>query len=199
MGEPVCFFYPKSRWEAMAMDFTLGILVDNEAGVLARVASLFSRRGYNIQSLAVGPTDDPGTSWITLRAEGEDAVRVQMQRQLGKLVEVVGVYHMTEGSSVERELALIKVRTDTGRRAEGMQIAQTFRAGVIDVNPSSVVLETTGDSGKVNALIDVMREFGVLEVARTGAVAMLRGPGVLREDPEDGRSPPDELPQAQVR
>ncbi len=180
------------------MEFTLGILVDNEAGVLARVASLFSRRGYNIQSLAVGPTDDPGTSWITLRAEGEDAVRVQMQRQLGKLVEVVGVYHMTEGISVERELALIKVSTGD-RRAEVMQIAQTFRAAVIDVSPSSVVLETTGDRGKVNALIEVMHEFGVLEVARTGAVAMLRGPGVFREDVEDGRAPPDDLRKTETR
>ncbi len=180
------------------MEFTLGILVDNEAGVLARVASLFSRRGYNIQSLAVGPTDDPGTSWITLRAEGEDAVRVQMQRQLAKLVEVVGVYHMTEGSSVERELALIKVRTDGGRRAEVMQIAQTFRAAVIDVSPRSVVLETTGDSGKVNALIEVMHEFGVLEVARTGAVAMLRGPGVFLEA-QDDRSLPEDVLRTQAR
>ncbi len=177
------------------MEFTLGILVDNEAGVLARVASLFSRRGYNIQSLAVGPTDDPGTSWITLRAEGGEAVRIQMQRQLDKLVEVVGVYHMAEGTSVERELALIKVRTDGGRRAEVMQIAQTFRAGVIDVSPRSVVLETTGDSAKVNALIEVMRDFGVLEVARTGAVAMLRGPGAL---PGDGAAQGDR-PEAQAR
>ncbi len=181
------------------MEFTLGILVDNEAGVLARVASLFSRRGYNIQSLAVGPTDDPGTSWITLRAEGEDAVRIQMQRQLGKLIEVVEVYHMEEGVSVERELALIKVRTDSGRRAEVMQIAQTFRAAVIDVSPTSVVLETTGDSGKVNALIEVMHEFGVLEVARTGAVAMLRGPGVFLEEGADGRSPPEDIAQTEAR
>ena len=177
------------------MEFTLGILVDNEAGVLARVASLFSRRGYNIQSLAVGPTDDPGTSWITLRAEGGEAVRIQMQRQLDKLVEVVAVYHMAEGTSVERELALIKVRTDGGRRAEVMQIAQTFRAGVIDVSPRSVVLETTGDSAKVNALIEVMRDFGVLEVARTGAVAMLRGPGAL---PGDGAAQGNR-PEAQAR
>ena len=112
------------------MEFTLGILVDNEAGVLARVASLFSRRGYNIQSLAVGPTDDPGTSWITLRAEGEDAVRVQMQRQLGKLVEVVGVYHMTEGISVERELALIKVQVDPALRG---QRRQAFGSGFKNV------------------------------------------------------------------
>ncbi len=181
------------------MEFTLGILVDNEAGVLARVASLFSRRGYNIQSLAVGPTDDPGTSWITLRAEGGEAVRIQMQRQLDKLVEVVAVYHMTEGSSVERELALIKVRTDGGRRAEVMQIAQTFRAAVIDVSPRSVVLETTGDSGKVNALIEVMRDFGVLEVARAGAVAMLRGPGVFRSAGEDDASPAEEFPETQAR
>lgn len=168
------------------MEFTLGILVDNEAGVLARVASLFSRRAYNIQSLAVGPTDDPGTSWITLRAEGEDAVRVQMQRQLGKLVEVVEVHHMAGGVSVERELALIKVQAGSGRRAEVMQIAQTFRAAVIDVSPDSVVLETTGDPHKVNALIEVMHEFGVTEVARTGAVAMLRGPAAADSD----RSPP---------
>ncbi len=177
------------------MEFTLGILVDNEAGVLARVASLFSRRGYNIQSLAVGPTDDPGTSWITLRAEGGDGVRIQMQRQLDNLVEVVAVYHMAEGASVERELALIKVRTDGGRRAEVMQIAQTFRAAVIDVSPRSVVLETTGDSAKVNALIEVMRDFGVLEVARAGAVAMLRGPGVFRGDGEEAEG---DRPQAQA-
>lgn len=171
------------------MEFTLGILVDNEAGVLARVASLFSRRGYNIQSLAVGPTEEPGTSWITLRAVGEDAVREQMQRQLDKLVEVCAVYHMAEGVSVERELALIKVLTGE-RRPEVLQIAQTFRASVVDVAPNTVVLETTGDSGKVQALLEVMAEFGVLEVVRTGHVAMLRGAGVLSETQGGPRSPP---------
>lgn len=182
------------------MEFTLGILVDNEAGVLARVSSLFSRRGYNIQSLAVGPTDDPGTSWITLRAEGEDAIRVQMQRQLGKLIEVVAVYHMAEGISLERELALIKVRTHSGRRSEVMQIAQTFRAAVIDVSPESVVLETTGDTGKVNALIEVMREFGILEVARTGAVAMLRGQSAGPALTDGGRAPPPgAFPESEAR
>ena len=171
------------------MEFTLGILVDNEAGVLARVASLFSRRGYKIQSLAVGPTEEPGTSWITLRAVGDDAVREQMQRQLDKLVEVCAVYHMSEGVSVERELALIKVRTGD-RRHEVLQIAQTFRASVVDVAPSTVVLETTGDSGKVQALLEVMAEFGVLEVARTGPVAMLRGADVLSEAQDVSRLPP---------
>ena len=171
------------------MEFTLGILVDNEAGVLARVASLFSRRGYNIQSLAVGPTEEPGTSWITLRAVGDDAVREQMQRQLDKLVEVCAVYHMADAVSVERELALIKVRTGE-RRPEVLQIAQTFRASVVDVAPSTVVLETTGDSAKVQALLEVMAEFGVLEVARTGPVAMLSGAEVLSEAQGGPRSPP---------
>ena len=173
------------------MEFTLGILVDNEAGVLARVASLFSRRGYNIQSLAVGPTEEPGTSWITLRAVGDDKVREQMQRQLDKLVEVCAVYNMSEGVAVERELALIKVSTGE-RRHEVLQIAQTFRASVVDVGRDTVVLETTGDAGKVQALLEVMSEFGVLEVARTGPVAMLRGREVLAEVQDGSRPPPRE-------
>lgn len=176
------------------MEFTLGILVENEPGVLARVASLFGRRGYNIQSLAVGPTDDPTTSWITMRATGDETIRLQMQRQLGKLIEVLRVFHMAEGQSVQRELALVAVRTERGQRPEILQIAQTFRATVVDVGTQTAVLETTGDPGKVNALIEVLAEFGIVEVARTGIVAMLRDPAALQsgEQAADGavRPPP---------
>ena len=173
------------------MPFTLGVLVDNESGVLARVAGLISRRGYNIQSLAVGPGAESGTAWITLCAAGDDAVRAQVERQLAKLVEVCAVRHMAQGSAVERELALIKVRTQ-GRRPEVLQVAETFRAAVVDLGAGTVVLEATGATTKVDALLDVLGEFGVLEVARTGPVAMLRGEDLLCEPEaaEGGRPPP---------
>lgn len=158
------------------MKHTLSVLVENKSGVLSRVASLFSRRGYNIDSLAVGVTEDPEISRITLVVHGDDRVLEQVTKQLNKLVDVIKVSDFSSDDAVERELALIKVSADSENRAEIVQIADIFRAKVIDVSPKSMVIEVTGDDGKVDAIEKLLRQFGIKEVVRTGKIAMVRGP-----------------------
>lgn len=158
------------------MKHTLSVLVENKSGVLSRVASLFSRRGYNIDSLAVGVTEDPEISRITLVVHGDDRVLEQVTKQLNKLVDVIKVSDFSSDDAVERELALIKVSADSENRAEIVQIADIFRARVIDVSPKSMVIEVTGDDGKVDAIEKLLRQFGIKEVVRTGKIAMVRGP-----------------------
>lgn len=158
------------------MKHTLSVLVENKSGVLSRVASLFSRRGYNIDSLAVGVTEDPEISRITLVVHGDDRVLEQVTKQLNKLVDVIKVSDFSSDDAVERELALIKVSADSENRAEIVQIADIFRARVIDVSPRSMVIEVTGDDGKVDAIEKLLRQFGIKEVVRTGKIAMVRGP-----------------------
>jgi acetolactate synthase-1/3 small subunit len=155
---------------------TLSILVENRAGVLSRVAGLFSRRGFNIESLAVGVCEEPNMSRITVVAFGDDAQIEQVKKQLNKLIDIVKVSDITYRDHVARELALIKVNAETGAaRAEIMQIATIFRAKIIDVGTRTVVLEVTGDSEKIDALETLLRQYGIKELVRTGKIAILRG------------------------
>jgi acetolactate synthase I/III small subunit len=158
------------------MKHTLAILVENKSGVLSRVASLFSRRGYNIDSLAVGVTEDPEISRITIVVHGDDLVLEQVTKQLNKLVDVIKVSDLGGDDTVERELALIKVSADADTRAEIIQIANIFRARIVDVAPKSMTVEVTGDEGKVEAIEKLLRQFGIKEMVRTGKIAMVRGP-----------------------
>ncbi len=154
----------------------LSILVENRAGVLSRVAGLFSRRGFNIESLAVGVCEEPNMSRITVVAYGDDAQIEQVKKQLNKLIDIVKVSDITYRDHVARELALIKVNAETGAsRAEIMQIATIFRAKIIDVGTRTVVLEVTGDSEKIDALEKLLRHYGIKELVRTGRIAILRG------------------------
>jgi len=155
---------------------TLSVLVENRPGVLTRVAGLFARRGYNIDSLAVGMTENPAISRMTIVVEGDEHVIQQVSRQLNKLVDVIDVKDITSEPYVERELILIRVNADPSIRGEIMQIVDIFRARIVDIGKDSLIIEATGDLGKINAIESSMKPFGILEVVRTGKVAMVRGP-----------------------
>lgn len=157
----------------------LAVLVDNSAGVLTRIASLFSRRGFNIESLAVGETQDPAISRITVIIPCDTRVLDQVIQQLQKLECVHSVSLLPSSASVRRELMLLKVRADASTRSEVMQIASVFRARVIDVGRESITLELTGENDKTQALLALMEDFGVLEMARTGSIALQRGPSTI--------------------
>lgn len=156
------------------MQHTITVLVENEFGVLSRVAGLFSGRGYNIESLTVAETTDKSVSRITLVTNGDDRVVEQIEKQLYKLIGVIQVTDFDEVPRVERELALIKVRGSDRTRAELMTIVDVFRGKIIDVGPESYVVEVTGDVGKINAILEVLTPLGIIETVRTGRVAMHR-------------------------
>ncbi|MBM3504754.1 MAG: acetolactate synthase small subunit [Alphaproteobacteria bacterium] len=160
---------------------TIAVLVDNEPGVLARIIGLFSGRGYNIESLTVSETDPVNRlSRITIVTSGTPMVIEQIKAQLSRLVPVKRVSDLTtDGPSVERELALVKVRGKSEPRVESLRIADIFRARVVDSTTESFVFELTGSTDKVDAFVDLMRPLGLIEVARTGIVAISRGPGAL--------------------
>ncbi len=153
---------------------TFVVLVEDKPGVLDRVASLFRRRGYNIESLAVGHTDKPGVSHITVVMNADDRIARLVEANLYKLVNVLDVQDVSNAPSVTRDLALIKVRAGHDRRAEVLQVAEVFRARVVDVSPEALIFEITGTEDKINSLVDVLRQFGILGLARTGRVAMVR-------------------------
>ena len=155
---------------------TISVLVENKFGVLSRVAGLFSARGYNIESLSVGETLDPSVSRMTIVVTGDEFVIEQVTKQLHKLIDVIKVNDFTDESHVERELVLIRVNAEPQHRTEVMRTADIFRARVIDVTPVSFVLEATGDEGKIEALLELLRPIGIQEVVRTGKVAITRGP-----------------------
>jgi acetolactate synthase I/III small subunit len=157
------------------MRHTISVLVENEFGVLARVAGLFSGRAFNIESLSVAETLDPTVSRITLVTRGDDQVLAQVEKQLHKLVPVIKVTDFTETPHVERELVLIKVAADDKSRSEILNIADVFRAKIVDVTRRSYVIEATGAEDKVNALIELLKPIGITEIVRTGKVAMFRG------------------------
>ncbi len=160
---------------------TLSVLVENRPGVLSRVTGLFSRRGFNIESLAVGVCEEPGMSRITIVCIGDDAQIEQVMKQLNKLIDVIKVSDLTENDRVERELALIKVNAEPGSsRAEIMQLASIFRAQIIDVGSRSLVLSVAGDTKKIDALEKLLRQYGVKELVRTGTIAILRGSKTVR-------------------
>jgi acetolactate synthase I/III small subunit len=155
---------------------TLSVLVENRAGVLSRVAGLFSRRGFNIESLAVGTCEEPNMSRITIVMNGDDSQVEQVMKQTNKLIDVIKVSDLTERESVERELALIKVVAEPGTsRAEILQIADIFRAQVVDVGSRTLVLQVAGDTVKIDALEKLLRQYGIKELVRTGKIAILRG------------------------
>jgi len=154
---------------------TLAVLVENQPGVLSHVAGLFSRRGYNIESLAVGETEDPSVSRITLVVEGDEKVIEQVSKQLNKQVEVIKVNDITNEEIVERQLLLVKVAADTAVRQEIMQIVEIFRCRIVDIGRRSLIVEATGDEEKIEAIIKSLRPFGIQELVRTGKVAMVRG------------------------
>ncbi|HHV71008.1 MAG TPA: acetolactate synthase small subunit [Clostridia bacterium] len=159
---------------------TLSVLVENHPGVLVRVAGLFSRRGFNIESLTVGITDNPKISRMTIVVEGDNHTLEQVTKQLNKLINVLKVSDISQEESVHRELVLIKINAEPSRRSEIMQIVETFRAKIIDFGKNSVIIEITGDSSKIDALIELVREFGIKEVVRTGKVALVRGNRTLK-------------------
>jgi len=162
---------------------TLSVLVENKAGVLSRVTGLFSRRGFNIESLAVGPCEEPGMSRITIVVIGDDEKIEQVMKQLNKLIDIIKVSDLTENERVERELALIKVTAEQGTsRAEIMQIASIFRAQIVDVGAKSLILQVIGDTQKIDALEKLLRQYGVKEFVRTGTVGILRGSKTVTSD-----------------
>lgn len=157
------------------MRHTLAVLVENKFGVLSRVAGLFARRGYNIDSLAVGVTENPNVSRMTLVVRGDDHVVEQVSKQLNKLIDVIRVTDLDADESVERELALIKVKSDKDTRAEIIQIVDIFRARIVDVASKSIIIEVTGDEEKIAAIEKLLKPFGIKELVRTGRIALTRG------------------------
>ncbi len=154
---------------------TLSVLVENHAGVLSRVAGLFSRRGFNIDSLAVGVTENPDISRITIVVDGDEYVVEQVSKQLNKLIDVIKIKQLDKLDSVSRELALIKVSASAATRAEIIQIVGIFRANIVDVSKNTLTIEISGGSNKVAALEDMLKQFGIKEIVRTGTIAIERG------------------------
>lgn len=154
---------------------TLAVTVENRPGVLTRVTTLIRRRGYNIESLTVGTTEDPGISRMTIVVEGDDTVIEQVSKQLYKLVDVIKVVDISHEGLVDRELVLIKVKADNNVRADIVQLVDIFRARIVDIGRTSLIVEATGDRRKIDALEDSFRPFGIIELVRTGKVAMVRG------------------------
>ncbi len=154
---------------------TLSVLVEDVPGVLARIASLFSRRGFNIESLAVGPTEQQGVSRMTIVVSVEDLPREQVTKQLNKLVNVLKIIELDEEQSVQRELILVKVAATRETRSHILETVQLFRAKVVDVAPDAVTIEATGNTGKLRAMLNVLEPFGIKELVQSGAVAVSRG------------------------
>jgi len=161
------------------MRFVIAVYVENTYGVLARVSGLFMRRGYNIDSLTVGETDDPNFSRITITLDGDDQLCEQIINQLYKLHTVKKVKLLGNGASVERELMLIKVKNTPETRSEIMTASEIFRAKVIDYNVESMCIEVTGEPTKINAFIEAMKPLGIVEICRTGVVSLERGANIL--------------------
>ncbi len=162
------------------MRHTIAVIVENKSGVLTRIAGLFSRRSFNIDSLSVGATDNPDYSRMTITVHGDEDVLEQVVKQLSKLINVIRVSELIPSESVERELAVIKVTADKESRGEIMQIVDIFRASIIDVSARSMIIEATGDEEKIDAIVQMLRQYGIKEMARTGKVSMVRGTKVIK-------------------
>ena len=163
------------------MKHTLSVLVEDESGALSRIAGLFARRGFNIDSLAVGPAESPGISRLTMVVQGDESTLQQMTKQINKLINVLEVIDLTTLPAVERELMLLKVSASTENRGNILDLVQVFRAKVVDVSDSALTLEVVGDPGKLVALENLLKPYGILEIARTGKVALKRASGVNTE------------------
>ena len=172
---------------------TIIALVEDKPGVLTRVASMFRRRGFNISSLAVGHSETPGLSRMTFVVNADEATVSQVTRQLDKLIDVVHVYDISGHKLVARELALIKVGVTAATRGEVIQIANLFRADIIDVGPASMVIEITAGVDKINALHGLMEPFGIIEMLRTGLVAMVRGDETGMTQPQQTSGAPSSV------
>lgn len=155
--------------------YILSVLVENNSGVLSRISGLFSRRGYNIDSLTVGTTDNADISRMTITVFGDDQILEQIKKQLNKLIEVIKVIHLNTSTAVCRELLMIRVQTTSETRSEIMEIASIFRANIIDVASKSLVLELTGNEEKINAFENMLKPFKILEIVRTGIAGLERG------------------------
>lgn len=158
----------------------ISTLVENHPGVLAKISGMFAARGFNIGSLAVGATTDPTVSRMTIACAGDDRVIEQIIKQLRKIIDVIRVVDFRQRNHLERELILIKVKSTRATRSEIMQIVDIFRGRIIDVHHESVIVEISGDQEKNDALIDLLEPFGILEAARTGRIALMRGPDFMR-------------------
>lgn len=156
------------------MRHTISVLVENKFGVLTRIAGMFSGRGFNIDTLNVGPTLDPSTSRMTIVVRGDDSVLERVTKQLNKLVDVIEIQDFQDDECVDRELVLLRVNVNTQSRAEVLQICDIFRAKIIDVQPKNVSIEITGDESKINKFIFLMNPFGISDLTRTGKVALAR-------------------------
>lgn len=157
------------------MKHILNVLVQDHSGVLARVAGLFSRRGYNINSLTVGGTENPGISCMTIVVEGDDRIIEQVTKQLHKIVEVLKISDVTHEEYVERELLMLRVLANKEDRLEIMHLCEIFRIKIVDINRKNFIIEATGTISKLNAIIEAFRPFGIQEIKRTGQLAMVRG------------------------
>jgi len=156
------------------MKHTIAMIVENKPGVFVRIAGMFVARGFSLESISVGPTDDPTVSRLTIQTSGDDRVIEQVNKQLNKLIDVIKVVDITYDDFVERELALVKVKVEPAHRAEIIELANIFRANVIDISPKTLTIEVTGKSDKVEAMMGMLKHFGIQEIARTGAVALKR-------------------------
>nr|YP_009511018.1 acetohydroxyacid synthetase small subunit [Hydropuntia rangiferina]AXI96691.1 acetohydroxyacid synthetase small subunit [Hydropuntia rangiferina]UAD87374.1 acetohydroxyacid synthetase small subunit [Hydropuntia rangiferina] len=163
------------------MKHTLSVLVEDEAGVLSRIAGLFARRGFNIESLAVGPAEQVGISRITMIVNGDNRTIEQLTKQLYKLINILKVQDITEIPSVERELVLIKIHALVKNRSSILEIANIFRAKVVDMANEYLILEATGDPGKIVAIENLLKQYGIIEIARTGRIALIRTSNVSTE------------------
>ena len=180
---------------------TLSVLVENKPGVLSHVAGLFSRRAFNIASLAVGPTHDERVSRITIVVDGASTPVEQVSKQLEKLVRVLKVVELHDGAAVERELALIKVRADPALRGQLLEVAGVFGASVVDMSPTTLVLEAVSSPAKLDALLAMLDTYGTCELVRTGRIALARGAGVITDEnsalgPVPGSPLPDQAESA---
>ena len=163
------------------MKHTLSVLVEDESGALSRIAGLFARRGFNIDSLAVGPAEAIGISRLTMVVQGDESTLQQMTKQLNKLINILEVIDLTTLPAVERELMLLKVSASCENRGKILDLVQVFRAKVVDVSDNALTLEVVGDPGKLVALENLLKPYGILEIARTGKVALKRASGVNTE------------------
>jgi acetolactate synthase-1/3 small subunit len=175
---------------------TLSVLVENKPGVLSHVAGLFSRRAFNISSLAVGPTHDERVSRITIVVDGASTPVDQVKSQLDKLVRVLKVVELHDGAAVERELALIKVQADPTKRGQLLEVAQVFGARVVDMSPETIILEATSSPGKLDSLLANLERYGTCELVRTGRIAVARGSATITDETPTLTAVPDRTESA---
>ncbi|MEW9699850.1 acetolactate synthase small subunit [Paenibacillus sp. SI8] len=159
----------------MITKHTVSVLVNNQPGVLQRVSGLFGRRGFNIESITVGESEEIGLSRMVIVTTGDDDTLEQISKQLYKLIDVIKVVDLSSNPMVARELALIKVNAEPTMRPEILGIVETFRAAVVDIGPNSIIVQVVGDSDKIDAMVELLRPYGIRELSRTGATAMIRG------------------------